>query len=117
MLDTKKYFNQLDATLFVKELDNEKAAAIQGGYELQVYRDFGGNDLLGSFNYGKSKLSSDANNQISSVRINSGTWRFYNYPYYNKLGGYIDLGPNKPGEVWNLPGFNEKISSIKQISG
>ena len=35
MLNTK----QVEATLAVEELDNEVAAAIQGGYDLQVYRD------------------------------------------------------------------------------
>ena len=33
MLNTKENFNQLDATLAVKELDNETAATIQGGWD------------------------------------------------------------------------------------
>ncbi|MCC5648384.1 hypothetical protein LC609_00770 [Nostoc sp. XA013] len=39
MLNTKEYFNQLESTLAVKELDNETAAAIQGGAALELYKD------------------------------------------------------------------------------
>lgn len=107
MLNTK----QVEATLAVEELDNEVAATIQGGAGLDVYRHVNGRDLLGSFNFASSSLSSNANNQISSVRINAGRWKFYEYPNY-------------VGRVWevttrglhNVPSwFNDTISSLKRF--
>ncbi|MEH2448089.1 MAG: hypothetical protein V7K18_20650 [Nostoc sp.] len=115
MLNTKEYFNQLESTLAVKELDNETAAIIQGGYDLIAYSEPNGKGVLGSFNLGSPKLSTKGNNKISSVRINKGVWRLYNFFNYNTKGGYETLGPNKPGEVWNLNRFDNKTSSLRKI--
>ena len=110
MSNTKEYFNQLDATLGLKELDNETAAAIQGGYDLEVYRHANFVDRLGSFNYGSPGLSSNANDQISSFIINSGQWRFYEHANYR--GASFVRGPGR----WNVPSnFNDRISSIDQV--
>lgn len=110
MLNTKEYFNQIDTTLPVQEMDNETAAAIQGGYDLEVYRHANLKDRLGSANYGWSRLSSNANDQISSVRVNSGLWRFYEHANYK--GASFVLGRGE----WNVPSnFNDRISSIDQV--
>jgi hypothetical protein len=107
MLNTK----QVEASLAVEELDNEVAATIQGGADLEVYRHVNAKDLLGTFNFGSSTLSSNANNQISSVRVNAGRWRFYEYPHYI-------------GRVWEItnrglynapPWFNDTISSLRRF--
>lgn len=110
MLNTKENFNQLDATLAVKELDNETAATIQGGWDLIAYNGFNGKGtVLGKFNFGDSKLSEKGNNKISSVRINAGRWRFSD--------GFYGLGKSetitKKG-LWNFNDLNNKISSLKR---
>jgi hypothetical protein len=103
MLNTK----QVEATLAVEELDNEVAAAIQGGYDLQVYRHANGNDWLGSFDTSLSALSSNANDQISSVHVTKGGWRFYEHANYG--GNYWDV--TNQG-LHNVPSwFNDRISS------
>jgi hypothetical protein len=107
MLNTK----QVEATLAVEELDNEVAAAIQGGYDMEVYRHIGGRDRLGSFNFGRDVLSSDANNQISSVLVNAGRWRFFEYPNY--LGRFWTVTTRGRHDVPSW--FNDKISSIRRI--
>lgn len=112
MLNAKEYFNQLDETLAVKELDNETAATIQGGWDLIA---FGGKgEELGKFNVGSPMLSKKGNNKISSVRINGGRWKLYDL--FNYKGDSVTLGPNKPGEVWALNRFANKTSSLRQIS-
>ncbi|MCU0533284.1 MAG: beta/gamma crystallin family protein [Hydrococcus sp. Prado102] len=93
------------------DLTVAQAEVVEGGKDLNVYRHNDLVDWLGGFSYGTSKLSSNANNQISSVWVTDGRWRLYNWPYRNPLGGYIDVGVG----AWNLPGFNDKISSIKRI--
>ena len=113
MLTTKKYFNQLDATLAVNELDNQTAAAIQGGAAMTLYRHANlTGDILAAFDGGGVRtMSSNANNQASSVRITEGKWRFYDLPYWNPLGRSVELGVG----VWNFVGLNDKISSLRRI--
>jgi len=110
MSNTKEYFNQLDTTLAVQELDNETAAALQGGHDLEVYRHANSVDRLGSANYGWPRLSSNANDQISSVKVNSGQWRFYEHADYQGASFVLGRG------AWNVPSnFNDQISSIDQV--
>lgn len=108
MLNTKEHFYQLDA-IAVTELDNETAAAIQGGAALEVFRDINLIDRVGSFNVRSPQVK--ANDQISSLRINAGTWRFYEDANYK--GASFDIGPG----AWNLTAsWNDRISSLKRIS-
>jgi len=107
MLNTK----QVEATLAVEELDNEVAAAIQGGYDLQVYRHANGRDLLGDLNTSRSSLSSNANDQISSVRVNAGRWRFYEHANYTGQAWEAPVGRLSNVPAW----FNDKISSILRL--
>jgi hypothetical protein len=107
MLNTK----QVEATLAVKELDNEVAAAIQGGYDLTLYRHINGRDWLGSFNTRRPVLSSNANDQISSVHVNDGGWRFYEHANYR--GNFWDVTTRG---LHNVPSwFNDRISSWKRL--
>ena len=113
MLNTKEYFNQLDATLAVNEIDNETAATIQGGAAMTLYRHGIGSEILGEFNGGGlRRLSTNANNQASSVKITAGKWKFYDYPEWNPLGASVELGVG----TWNFVGLNDKISSFKRVS-
>jgi len=107
MLNTK----QVEATLAVEELDNEVAAAIQGGYDLQVYRHANGIDLLGDLGTSRSSLSSNANDQISSVRVGVGRWLFYEHANYTGQAWEAPVG-----RLSNLPSwFNDKASSILRL--
>ena len=123
MSNTKQNFNQLDATLAVKELDNEAAAAIQGGDALELYGDsfLRSDSYLGGFNFGgKTKLSSKANDKISSIKINEGLWRFYEHENYG--GASIELKPGTYNDLhyFNLryspfTTWNDQISSFKRV--
>lgn len=105
----EQLFTELTGIAGVEELSNETAAAIQGGWDLEVYRDYNLKDRVGSFNVRSPQVK--ANNQISSVKINAGVWRFYDLPNYR--GNFLDLGPG----THNLVGFtNDGISSLKQIA-
>ncbi|AFY89184.1 beta/gamma crystallin-related protein [Chroococcidiopsis thermalis] len=115
MLNTKEYFNQLDTTLAVQELDNETSAAIQGGYNLQLFDDYDAKTgLLGSFNKG-GKANLIADNKISSIKIKGGQWRFYEHPNFNqgKPGYELTLGKG----TWHLRGnaLNNQISSFQKV--
>jgi len=97
----------------VQELSSETAATVQGGAALEVYRHAGGVDWLGGFNFRTNQLSSNANNQISSVRVREGRWRFFNWPNRNRLGGFFEI--TKPG-LYNIQGgWNDQISSLERF--
>ncbi|MEH1836677.1 MAG: beta/gamma crystallin-related protein [Nostoc sp.] len=109
MLSTKENLKQLDATLAVKELDNETAAAIQGGYALEVFDDYNYTDRIGSFNVRSPQVK--ANDRISSIQVNAGTWRFYVDADYK--GTYFEVGPGRYS-LFNYP-LDNKISSLKRV--
>jgi hypothetical protein len=107
MLNTK----EVEATLAVEELDNEVAAAIQGGCDLQIYKHANGIDWLNDIDESRTSLSSNANDKISSVRVGVGRWIFYEHANY---GGRSWEAPR--GKLSNVPSwFNDKISSIRRI--
>jgi len=96
----------------VQELSDQRAAVIQGGFDLKIYRHGDQKDKMASFNFGIKQLASNSNNQTSSVYIRAGRWRFYNFSGWNSLGGFIERGPGKH----NLPSWlNDKISSIQRF--
>lgn len=112
MLKNKEeYIEKLETVPGVNQLEGEVSATIQGGYDLHVYRHANRGDRLGSFNFGTRSLSSNANDQISSIYVRAGRWRFYEHPNYS-------------GRVWtvtesggrNVPSwFNDRISSIRRF--
>ena len=120
----EQLFTELTGIAGVQELDNEAAAAIQGGDALELYNDtgvFGASGLLGEFNRGgKAKLSSKANDKISSIVIHDGRWRFYEHENYG--GASIEFGSGRydlPLYVLRYNPFttwNDQISSFKRIS-
>lgn len=118
MLNTKEHFDRLDTTLAVQEINNDTAAAIQGGYNMQVFDNSNFTSLLGSFNYG-GKKNLIHNDQISSIVISKGKWRFYRDANYK--GPAYTLGPlpnGKPAYYKLGPGskyLNNQISSFLQV--
>lgn len=111
MSNTEEYFNQFDA-IAVKELDDEVAATIQGGkYDLQVYKDPNFQNLLGELNLSPGRLPPKLDNQISSIKINNGRWRFSDLPNEQGLSVTFD-----PGSYQVLPkGIDDKTSSIIRV--
>jgi Beta/Gamma crystallin len=94
-----------------QELDNETAAAIGGGANIDVYRDSNLRVKLGSFNFGSARLSPAANDKISSVRVNAGTWRLYEHVNYQ--GRFVTYRPGSHNvPLW----FNDRTSSLRKIA-
>ncbi|MEH2182099.1 hypothetical protein [Nostoc sp.] len=108
MLTTKEHFNQLDA-IAVTELDNETAAAIGGGYNIQFYDTNNYKELLGSFNYGgKPRLIN--NDRTSSIIVKGGKWRLYADADYKGFAKTYGKGK------YVLPaGLNNKVSSFIKV--
>lgn len=100
------------------EVDDETSATIQGGWNLQVFNNEDFTGLLGSFDYGGKKRLTH-NDQISSIIIRSGQWRFYKDS--NFKGPAYTLGPLPNGQpaYYKLgPGsqfLNNQISSFQQV--
>jgi Beta/Gamma crystallin len=100
------------------ELDDETAATTQGGWNMQVFDNDNYTGLLGSFNSGGKKRLIH-NDQISSIIISKGQWRFYKNANYK--GPAYTLGPLKGGRpaYYKLgPGsayLNNQISSFQQV--
>ena len=90
------------------ELDNETAAAIGGGANLELYDTNNFKQLLGSFNSGgKARLI--ANDQISSIIVRGGQWRLYEHADYQ--GFARTYGPGKHV----LIGLNNEVSSFQRV--
>ncbi len=102
----------------VEDLSHDTAANIQGGrdYAMTLYRHVDLKDVLGQFDGGGlRKLSSNADNQASSVRITEGKWKFYTRSNWVDLPFSNDTVTLGKGD-WNLNGFNDSISSFRRIS-
>ncbi|MFB2879431.1 beta/gamma crystallin-related protein [Floridanema aerugineum] len=105
-------------TFAFTELDNETSATIQGGWNMQVFDNDDFTGLLGSFNYG-GKRQLIHNDQISSIIIRSGQWRFYKDRDFK--GAAYTLGSLANGQpaYYKLgPGtqyLNNQISSFQQV--
>ena len=114
-INSKSNLSCLADELFT-ELTPEAAAVVEGGKRLTGYSEANkqgyvvanANNFLANMKY---------NNQMSSVVIKSGVWRFYDLPNYK--GGFKDLRPG----TYNLKGLkfsngqtlNDDVSSFKKI--
>lgn len=118
MLNIKDYFNQLDATLALEELNDEVAATCSGGAAVTLYEN-------GRFNQDKdgrvlplnksiANLGS-FNDKTSSFIISQGTWEFYADENYNKL--LFKRGPGRyPVLSTGKDGVNDRVSSLKRVA-
>jgi hypothetical protein len=111
----------------VEDLSCDTAAAVQGGAAMTLYRHINlKGDVLAKFDGGGVRwMSSNANNQASSVKITEGRWRFFSSPNWNPIGveggpGWVTLGRGTYNftDIRNLIGgsLNDKISSFKRVS-
>ena len=111
----KKQFN-LNSIDFVQDVTSETAALYSGGLAF-VYKDSnlrGPRKAVaapGTKNIGFSSGQRNGfNDEISSIEIESGRWRFYEHA--NFQGRSFIVGPGK----YNLrPSFNDEISSLRPI--
>ena len=61
-------------------------------------------------------IGDDWNDNISSIVVFSGTWRFYNNVGFDESGGYIDLGVGAYSRVEDYGIANDSITSFKAIA-
>lgn len=54
------------------------------------------------------------NDEVSSIRIASGVWRFYEH--INFQGTHCELGPGEYGSIWQHGIANDSISSAQLVS-
>jgi hypothetical protein len=116
----KDFYNVPD----VEDLSYDTAANVQGGreYAMTLYRDINlQGDVLGQFDGGGlRRMSSNADNQASSVKITQGRWTFYNSPNWNPVGnpGFVTLGLGTYNftDIRNAIGvsLNDKVSSFRR---
>jgi hypothetical protein len=92
------------------ELDNETAAAIGGGANLELYDTNNYQQLLGSFNYG-GKPSLIHNDQISSIIVRGGQWRLYQHANYQGFARTYGRGRHVLP-----PGLNNQVSSFIRVA-
>lgn len=96
-----------------QELSNKTATAIPRGGTAKVYRDNNYQVLLGVFEKGKSKFSSNGNDKVSSIDITSGEiWQVCSDAYYRGTCVLID----KDYADIDLAGLpNDTMSSIRKL--
>jgi hypothetical protein len=112
----KEMFSTVRKTLYVLLLVFFIMSAIVGtvsAAEVLVYElnDFGGNSLDATDN--QSYVGVQWDDKISSIKVKSGTWRFYEDINYG--GRYWDLGPGEYSSVESVGIPDDSISSFKQI--
>lgn len=103
----------MNKDVLFQEFDDEKAATIQGGAALELYRD---NDFQVPilFTNGSSSYVGDANNdQISSIIVNKGIWAFYADANFQGKKTIIGTGTFSSVGTFNIG--NDTISSFKRI--
>ncbi len=119
MLNTKEYFNQLDATLTVMELDDEVAATCSGGAApVTLYEDtnYGGAayDVYGNDdNLDNSAFGSGWNNRTSSIVIRKGTWTIFEDSGYKGRSKVLGPGRYSTPEAFGLR--NDSLTGIRRL--
>lgn len=100
----------------LRELSEEELV-VEGGIgtaNMEVYRNDLYNDKLGSFNSGgKARLSSNANDQISSIFIVEGKWQFCTDANYKGQCRTLNPGFYYNPSQFKLP--NDSISSFRRV--
>ncbi|HHP7243693.1 MAG TPA: hypothetical protein ACFE0H_03300 [Elainellaceae cyanobacterium] len=108
----------------LQELSDENAATVQGGVAdlFRHHTPHPNNERLGRFHGGGlRRLSSNADNQISSIWISGGEkWKFYLKPNWIDIPGVrdsfvLDRTRSRYGKWYNLTWSNDKISSFRRI--
>ncbi|MEH2359041.1 beta/gamma crystallin-related protein [Nostoc sp.] len=98
----------------VQDLDHEVAASVSGGAALELYRDSDFQNPIFFTDGGYSYIGDASNDQVSSIRVNEGTWAFYSDA--NFQGTRSTLGPGEYPFTGNLDVGNDSISSFSRLS-
>jgi Beta/Gamma crystallin len=117
MSNTNNQVTSLDNAMFgIEDLSCDVAANVQGGAAMELYRhaNLQGDRLAAFSGGGVRTMSSNANNQASSVKITSGKWKFYDLPNWIDVPFRTDSVVLGAG-TYNFVGLNDKISSFRRI--
>ncbi len=111
-----EYFQNLVTIPGVKELSDGAAATCSGGEAITLYKDanFKGDklDLDGDDKDISNTFSQGLEDNVTSIRIRVGTWRFYTKRNFDESGGAFTLSKDSP----NIGAkYNDTISSVKRI--
>jgi Beta/Gamma crystallin len=97
----------------VQDLDNESAAAIQGGAAVELFADSNFGTPLVRTNEGSANVGDGVNDRTTSIIINRGKWRFYTDS--NFRGVSADLGPGRHSNIGLGIIPNDSITSFKRL--
>jgi hypothetical protein len=117
MSNINNQVTSLDNAMFgIEDLSCDAAANVQGGAAMTLYRHANrGGDVLGSFDGGGlRRMSSNANDQTSSVTITEGKWKFYDQSNWIDIPFVNDSVVLGAG-TYNFVGLNDKISSFRRV--
>ncbi|AKB54712.1 hypothetical protein A9239_04745 [Methanosarcina sp. A14] len=113
----KEIFDAVRKTLYVLLLAFFMMSATAGtvsAAEVIVYEhvNFGGESFDATSD--QPSAGGNLNDKISSIKVKSGTWRFYEYINYG--GRYWDFGPGEYASVESVGIPDDSISSFKLVS-
>jgi len=116
--ETKMLNNQskdLDKVPAVKELSNETAETVGGGWAMYLYQDINQGGRRLRFNYGTSDLRKyNFNDKLSSFVVNSGGWRLYKHiNFIGPVGRVFRRGVYNWVENYGVP--NDSVSSLRKV--
>lgn len=97
----------------MQDLDNESAAAIQGGAAVELFADSNFRKPLVKTDEGSANVGDGVNDRTTSIIINSGKWRFYTDS--NFRGVSTDLGRGRYSNIGLGLIPNDSITSFKRI--
>ncbi|MEH2296424.1 beta/gamma crystallin-related protein [Nostoc sp.] len=104
----------LNSIELVQDLDHEAAATVSGGAALELYKDSNFQNPIFFTDSGYSYIGDASNDQVSSIRVNEGTWAFY--ADANGQGTRSTLGPGEYPYTGSLDVGNDTISSFYRLS-
>jgi hypothetical protein len=112
----KEIFDAVRKTLYVLLLVFFVMSATAGtvsAAEVIVYEhvNFGGESFDATSD--QPSAGGNLNDKVSSIKVKSGTWRFYEYINYG--GRYWDLGPGEYSSVESVGIPDDSISSFKLV--
>lgn len=95
------------------ELDNETAAAVQGGAALELYDDSNFRKGLVSTDTGTANVGNRVNDRVTSIVVNKGVWQFFTDS--NFRGVSVTLRPGRYANIGLGLIPNDSISSFRRI--
>ncbi|MBW4532863.1 MAG: beta/gamma crystallin family protein [Pleurocapsa minor HA4230-MV1] len=98
----------------VQDLDNESAAAIQGGAAVELFADSNFRKSMVKTDEGSANVGDGVNDRTTSIIINSGKWRFYTDSNFRGVSTTLGVGRHANVGLGSIP--NDSITSFRRIS-